>query len=321
MSKIINCPNCGKKNRINLNSDNSKAVCADCWTKLVFEEKTTQPPPPPPDKSHTPPTDDKSKRSNFGVIAGIALSLFIGLIWLTQNSNTTPLQTSTYSNDNTTGQSQATDEKEIPSTFEKIVPDENQEYSLTVTHTPKTARVRILNINPKYQDGIKLKTGKYHLEVSQDGYETSKRWVTLSKNSVFNFSLTLPKVAMPRSGAEQHYTNNKKIAPFKIKTSYGSNYLVKLVSTYSQDTIMTIFVKGGDTVTTKVPLGTYVVKYATGTEWYGYKHLFGKETGYSKADTSFIFENTGYQISGYTITLYRVSNGNLSTTAIDPSQF
>lgn len=318
MSKIIICPNCGKKNRVSLGSDSSKAVCADCWAKLVLEKDIIQPPPPPPPEEK-PPIDGKSKGGNFGLIAGITLSLLVGVIWLAQKSSPEP--TPTYSNDNSTGKYQTTNKKKIPNTLKAKAPDENQEYSLTVIHTPKTARVRILNINPKYQDGIKLKTGKYHLEVSQDGYETSKRWVTLSKDSVFNFSLTLPKVAMPRSGAEQHYSKNKKIAPFKIKTSYGSNYLVKLVSAYSQDTIMTIFVKGGDTVTTKVPLGTYVVKYATGKEWYGYKHLFGKETGYSKADTSFTFENTGYQISGYTITLYRVSNGNLSTTAIDPTQF
>ena len=39
-------------------------------------------------------------------------------------------------------------------------------------HTePKGAKVRILNIKPKFYQGIVLITGPYHIEVSADGYE------------------------------------------------------------------------------------------------------------------------------------------------------
>ncbi len=40
----------------------------------------------------------------------------------------------------------------------------------------------------------------------------------------------------------------------------------------------------------KVPLGSYIVKYAVGEKWYGEKYLFGPETRYNKADEKFVFE-------------------------------
>lgn len=134
-------------------------------------------------------------------------------------------------------------------------------------------------------------------------------------------SPSYPELTAPYNGRIQIFSNGERVAPLTIKTSRGVNYLVKLVSTYSQNTVMTIFIRGGNTVSTEVPLGTYDIKYATGERWYGDKHLFGPKTVYSKAEKSFTFENTGYQITGYTITLYRVTNGNLRTSRINPSQF
>ena len=130
-----------------------------------------------------------------------------------------------------------------------------------------------------------------------------------------------PEVALPYNGSTQMYSNGERVAPLKIQTAQGANYLVKLVSSNSQKQVMTVFVRGGNTVSTEVPLGTYEVKYASGEKWYGYEHLFGADTGYSKAESLFTFKNTGNQISGYTISLYRVTNGNLRTSSINPEQF
>lgn len=51
--------------------------------------------------------------------------------------------------------------------------------NLTVISKPSNSKVRILNISPKYKDGIKLESGKYHIEVSASGYETYKKWYEL----------------------------------------------------------------------------------------------------------------------------------------------
>jgi hypothetical protein len=86
---------------------------------------------------------------------------------------------------------------------------------------------------------------------------------------------------------------------------------------------MTIFVHGGTTVNVDVPLGVFEVRYASGTNWFGYGDLFGPKpyTVYSKADRFFDFQVVGNEIRGYTITLYNVANGNLSTTEIAESEF
>lgn len=59
-----------------------------------------------------------------------------------------------------------------------------KEYQLTVTRDPKQAKVRILNIRDPYQDGIALKPGEYHLEVSHADYETERRWVTINDSDL-----------------------------------------------------------------------------------------------------------------------------------------
>jgi len=65
-----------------------------------------------------------------------------------------------------------------------------QKFSLSIQKTPSNAKVRILNIKPKYYDGIKLKKGKYHIEVSKKGYETTSKWIDLRKDMTFTIILT-----------------------------------------------------------------------------------------------------------------------------------
>ena len=84
---------------------------------------------------------------------------------------------------------------------------------------------------------------------------------------------------------------------------------------------MTVFVRKGMTAEIDVPLGLYELRYALGDEWYGYDHLFGPKTSYSKADTLFDFRDTGTQLTGYTVTLYKVPRGNLHTSTIGVDQF
>lgn len=157
--------------------------------------------------------------------------------------------------------------------------------------------------------------------IAQDLGNSSKSNVIVKNHAESRPSPSYPEVALPYSGSSKIYSNGERVAPLKIQTAQGANYLVKLVSLYSQQPVMTVFVQGGNTVSTEVPLGTYEIKYASGVKWYGYEHLFGPDTGYSKAESLFTFKDTGNQISGYTITLYRVSNGNLRTSTINPEQF
>lgn len=46
--------------------------------------------------------------------------------------------------------------------------------TLSVTTSPSDARVRIMNIGPRYRDGISLSPGRYDVMVSADGYRTKR---------------------------------------------------------------------------------------------------------------------------------------------------
>lgn len=96
-------------------------------------------------------------------------------------------------------------------------------YRLTVNTTPKNARVRILNIKPRYSDGIKLAPGKYHISVSAKGYAPYSRWLNIEKNNR-KFSVTLIKlssVLIPSSVIQDALTKGKK-APAMVVIAAGS---------------------------------------------------------------------------------------------------
>ena len=72
----------------------------------------------------------------------------------------------------------------------------NAQYSLTIKTTPEDASIRILNIGPRYEDGIELKPGKYHIEVSKSGYKRHREWIKLASREMVHL-VDLEKVAEP----------------------------------------------------------------------------------------------------------------------------
>jgi hypothetical protein len=61
---------------------------------------------------------------------------------------------------------------------------------LTINVAPSDAKVRIMNIKPKYHDGIKLKPGSYHVVVDKKGFKSYDKWLKVnSDKSVFNIQL------------------------------------------------------------------------------------------------------------------------------------
>lgn len=131
-----------------------------------------------------------------------------------------------------------------------------------------------------------------------------------------------PEQPVPQSGANNANFRNG-VAPLKITTSSagGYHYFVKIVNLLNGQSIGSYFIRSGEAIDIKVPLGTYEIKYASGTKWYGMGYLFGTETTYSKADSTFDFTFDGYQYSGYTVELIMQRNGNLRTSGIQPSQW
>lgn len=66
-----------------------------------------------------------------------------------------------------------------------------QTFSLTIEPTPADARIRIMNINPRYEDGITLAAGEYDIEISREGYFTYREWIELTRDTVLDIALEL----------------------------------------------------------------------------------------------------------------------------------
>ncbi|WP_406827654.1 bifunctional serine/threonine-protein kinase/formylglycine-generating enzyme family protein [Microbulbifer sp. ARAS458-1] len=69
-------------------------------------------------------------------------------------------------------------------------------YALMVSANPADARIRIMNIVPRYSPGIALEPGRYDVEVSKPGYVTVRRWVEISSADV-NLAVQLERKFFP----------------------------------------------------------------------------------------------------------------------------
>ena len=135
-------------------------------------------------------------------------------------------------------------------------------------------------------------------------------------------AFTAPEQSLPANGHVRPPVNASETAPFRILTTGNdTHYFLKLEESGTGRAALTVFVRAGQQVDMRVPFGTYVVKYASGQKWYGYQHLFGPNTAYTKADSTFAFRREGNQIKGFSITLYAVPGGNLSTLPLKPTDF
>lgn len=239
MERIVACPNCGQKNRVEDGAQSSQAICAKCWTRLIPNVAAQAAPPRPTEpfvrgSSAAQPRTQNTQPTDSGT----------GWFWILL----------------------------IGGFFAWVAFSESNKQRSVTPPSPRVA--------PSY-----------------------------------------PAQPLPITGQLQVFTASQRVAPLEIKTSAGAHYFVKLVDSNSGVPVMAVFVRGGSTVEVEVPLGMFEIRYASGESWYGADHLFGPETVYSKAEEVFHFKNDGYQISGFTITLYSVSGGNLRTSRISPNGF
>ena len=96
---------------------------------------------------------------------------------------------------------------------------------LYVNTTPSDARVRILNIVPKFYQGMELAPGDYHMEVSAPGHGKQTRWVSLSagEEKRIGFRLSASKTAeQPTPVASQITTTTSRP---RITNSIGMKFV------------------------------------------------------------------------------------------------
>jgi hypothetical protein len=138
-------------------------------------------------------------------------------------------------------------------------------------------------------------------------------------------------VVVPRTGDLQPRRRSNAIAPFNIQTRSGANYLVKLVNvTDSKDQIW-IFLRGGEPYSTKVAVGNYALRVASGSTWYGREDLFGPDTRFFRlrgkrgaaVDESPVleFKKERNRIVGKSLNFEGSVDGNMEQEAMSRAQF
>lgn len=131
-----------------------------------------------------------------------------------------------------------------------------------------------------------------------------------------------PALWPPETGVLRWYSQYYGKAPFEVRTPYqGPHYFIKLEDANTGQVVLTGFIQSSQTLKTKVPIGRYKLKYATGSTWFGEQELFGPETSYNIADKVMDFRETYNGYEGHTVELILQRNGNLQTRNIPPSSF
>ena len=125
----------------------------------------------------------------------------------------------------------------------------------------------------------------------------------------------LSTVAEPISGTilsgREVYDESK----ITVTADDGDSCYVKLKDSYDV-TVLSFYVRAGETVTVGVPYEPLYVCFARGDDWYGTKYLFGEKTVYSKDANICDFSEAPWRYE-----LQPVSDGNLSLMPIDAEDF
>nr|MBC8554072.1 carboxypeptidase regulatory-like domain-containing protein [Candidatus Brocadiales bacterium] len=84
---------------------------------------------------------------------------------------------------------------------------------LFVKTEPAGVRIRVLNIGPKFYQGMKLKPGRYHVEVSVEGYRTKKMWIKLGAGDDRTINIRLVKLQVADTAVKQGRPEHKADTP------------------------------------------------------------------------------------------------------------
>lgn len=137
--------------------------------------------------------------------------------------------------------------------------------------------------------------------------------------------LPLPKFM--NNGVLRARKGQQALAPFKIETPSGSDFLVKLINIKDGAEEILLFVRADSSLQVNIPFGAYKIRGASGATWYGEPHLFGKKTRYFRLvgkndkDDTFKFARDGNIARGHVVRLIKQKDGNLETPSISPEEF
>ena len=103
-------------------------------------------------------------------------------------------------------------------------PKSQRGVTLTVKPEPADARVYIMNIKPRYRDGISLIPGSYDVKVVRDGYVTQRFDVPVRKNTVLEVRLEKAEKPTPPAAETAFWQEIRGIATVESYRDYLAAY-------------------------------------------------------------------------------------------------
>lgn len=107
-----------------------------------------------------------------------------------------------------------------------------------------------------------------------------------------------PEVARPTPGILFASKEGKKSSTLEISTSPGLDYFLIITPEAGGAPELIAFITGGESLTCKLPTGSYDLRYAAGDSWYGKKYFFGPRGAYFRASSPIDLKPT-HETPGY----------------------
>ena len=130
-----------------------------------------------------------------------------------------------------------------------------------------------------------------------------------------------PEQARPDHGYAQRYSSEPYQVPLELSVIGTNDYFLYVRDGVSGDLVADFYIHAASTLKTELPLGTYIIRYAAGSTWFGPTHRFGPDTIYGELLGALEFSQDGQRFSGHSIELAPVRRGNLRTKPISGSEF
>ena len=175
------------------------------------------------------------------------------------------------------------------------IPPVDTKSKLFLDVEPKNATIRILNIKPKFQQGMALEPGRYHVEVSKDGYETKKTWVSLEKKKDIRIAIVLEQLRAAIDRNPYPLNKNKIVEKNTTPTTHNKKkaYTVLLWEDFSNNSFRWPVGSKKDRIT-KLSNGKYYLRHKQDNQsWTVSKEIKG-----FNARTNFKIHVTAKHLSG-----------------------
>lgn len=114
---------------------------------------------------------------------------------------------------------------------------------------------------------------------------------------------------MPSNGYVFYSRYTNKPCQFEVENNSSSAYYMKFVDTRTDADVIRFFVRPYSTATVDMPTGTYELRYAYGSTWYGTADLFGSSTRYQKDEEAYPFTSTSTSSTIWTVSFYGTNTG------------